>query len=585
MAELALEPTLDLGDYLSAFKRRRGMILLIAGAVFLLGLITALIWPPTYQSASTILIEEQEIPAELIQSTVTSYAAQRIQVISQRVMTRSNLLEIVDKYNLYESERKRQTTEEVLFDMREDIGIDMITAEVMDPRTGRPTAATIAFTVGFEGDDPELVQKVASELTTLYLNENLKTRTEKAEETYTFLTTEADRLREEIVRLEAQLAGFKEQHVNELPELRELNLQALERTDREIANIDTQLRSIEERKIYLQGQLALLDPYAGSGDTYLSPAARLDALRTEYIRLASRYSADHPDVTSTKREIEALEKETGYIESESDKRARLQTLEQELSVAKKTYTAEHPDVKRLQREIARVEEELRNPPATPAPTVATSGADNPAYVNLQSQYEATNSEARSLREQRTRLVAKLEEYEQRLLQTPKVEQEYRAIARDLESATVRYQSLNAKQMTAEVAQELEKERKGEKFTLIDPAILPEEPVSPNRPAIIFLSLVLALGAGVGSAAMAESMDSAVRGAKGLVSVLHTAPLAVIPYLANETDTSRERNRKLVIWGSVAAGIVVILLLIHFLVSPLDVLWFRALRKADTVIGG
>jgi hypothetical protein len=206
-------------------------------------------------------------------------------------------------------------------------------------------------------------------------------------------------------------------------------------------------------------------------------------------------------------------------------------------------------------------------------------------VNLQSQYEATNSEARSLREQRTRLVAKLEEYEQRLLQTPKVEQEYRAIARDLESATVRYQSLNAKQMTAEVAQELEKERKGEKFTLIDPAILPEEPVSPNRPAIIFLSLVLALGAGVGSAAMAESMDSAVRGAKGLVSVLHTAPLAVIPYLANETDTSRERNRKLVIWGSVAAGIVVILLLIHFLVSPLDVLWFRALRKADTVIGG
>ena len=126
MAELALEPTLDLGDYLSAFKRRRGMILLIAGAVFLLGLITALIWPPTYQSASTILIEEQEIPAELIQSTVTSYAAQRIQVISQRVMTRSNLLEIVDKYNLYESERKRQTTEEVLFDMREDIGIDTV---------------------------------------------------------------------------------------------------------------------------------------------------------------------------------------------------------------------------------------------------------------------------------------------------------------------------------------------------------------------------------------------------------------------------------------------------------------------------
>ena len=578
-----MEPTLDLGDYLSAFRRRRGMILLIASVVFLLGLITASIWPPTYQSASTILIEAQEIPAELIQSTVTSYAAQRIQVISQRVMTRSNLLEIVKKYKLYESERKRQTTEQVLANMRDDIGIDMITAEVMDPRTGRPTAATIAFTVGFEGDNPQLVQKVANELTTLYLNENLKTRTQKAAETYVFLTTEADRLSDEISRLESELATFKEQHANELPELRDLNTRAMQRTETEIANIDTQLSGLEERKILLQGQLALLDPYAGSGEV-LSPAARLDGLRTEYIRLASRYSSNHPDVTSIKREIEALEKETGYVESEGDKRARLQALEQELSVAEKTYTEEHPDVKGLRREVAALKEKLRNPPPAAPTAAAPTGADNPAYVIIQSQYEVANSQIRSLRAQRAKQINKLKEYEQRLLNTPKVEQEYRRISRDLENTTARYQNLKGKQMTAEVAQELEKERKGEKFTLIDPAIVSEEPISPNRPAIIFLSLVLALGAGVGSAAVAESMDSVVHGTKGLISVLHTAPLAVIPYLANETDTSKERNRKRVIWASVAAGIIVILLLIHFLVSPLDVLWFRAMRKVDNIIG-
>ena len=136
MAEMALEQTLDLGDYLAAFRRRRGMILLVAGIIFIIGLITAWVWPPTYQSSSTILIEEQEIPSELIQSTVTTYAAQRIQVISQRVMARSNLMEIVNKYNLYEKERRRYTTEEVLAEMREDIGIEMITAEVVDPRTG-----------------------------------------------------------------------------------------------------------------------------------------------------------------------------------------------------------------------------------------------------------------------------------------------------------------------------------------------------------------------------------------------------------------------------------------------------------------
>jgi uncharacterized protein involved in exopolysaccharide biosynthesis len=140
-------------------------------------------------------------------------------------------------------------------------------------------------------------------------------------------------------------------------------------------------------------------------------------------------------------------------------------------------------------------------------------------------------------------------------------------------------------MTAEVGQEMEKERKGEKFTLIDPAVLPEEPVSPNRPAIIFLSLVLALGAGVGSAAVAESMSSAVRGAKGVAAILHTAPLAVIPYLENIADTRSRSKKKRLVLISTIAGIVILLLLVHFLFSPLDVLWFRGLRKVDTIVGG
>ena len=158
------------------------------------------------------------------------------------------------------------------------------------------------------------------------------------------------------------------------------------------------------------------------------------------------------------------------------------------------------------------------------------------------------------------------------------------IARELEQSSARYQATKAKQMTAEVGQEMEKERKGEKFTLIDPAVLPEEAVSPNRPAIIFLSLVLALGAGVGSAAVAESMSGAVRGAKGVTALLHTAPLAVIPYLANTADTRSRSKKKRLLLISTIAGIVILLLLVHFLFSPLDVLWFRGLRKVDAIVG-
>ena len=581
MTELALEQTPDIGDYLAAFRRQRGLIVLVAGLTLLLGIITAFIWPATYQASATILIEEQEIPTDLIQSTVTSYAAQRIQVISQRVMSRSNLLAIIDKYNLFERERKLNTIEEVLLDMREDIHIDMINAEVMDPRTGRPTAATIAFTLGFDSDSPQQALKVTNELTTLYLDENLKSRTEKAAETYDFLTIEAERLKEEIASLETTLATFKEQNINTLPELRDLNTQILERTEREIADVDTQIRNLDERKIYLQGQLALIQPY-GSGDSR-SPSARLEVLRTEYIHLASRYSPDHPDVTRAKREIRALEKETGQVASADYLQEQLRALRKQLATAEESYTDEHPDVKSLRRQVSTLERELKETAGRPSTSLPVAAPDNPAYVNLQTQLQAAVAEAGALRIKRSQLQDKIADYEARLMQTPKSEQEFRAIARDLENASMRYQEIRAKQMTAEVAQEMEKERKSEKFTLIDPAILPQEPVSPNRPAIIFLSLVLAIGAGIGSAAVRESLDKAIRGVKSLTATMHMAPLAVIPYVANSAEGNRRRQHRMMILALVVGSIIVLLALIHFFIGPLDVMWFRAMRKFDSMM--
>jgi len=582
MAELALEQTLDLGDYLSAFSRRKALILFIAGIVFLIGAITAFVWPPTYQSSSTILIEAQEVPSELIQSTVTSFAAQQIQVISQQVLARGNLMEIVEKYNLYADDRERYTTEEVLAKMRDDISVDLITAEIMDPRTGRPGVATIAFTLSFKSESPQQAQKVAGELTTLFLTQNLKSRTEKAAETYDFLTEEASGLNDDIIRLEAELSEFKEKNLYTLPESRELNTLSMQRTENELADIDTQIQALEEKRIYLNGQLPLLDPY-NMGDV-MSPKARLDALRTEYLSLASRYSPSHPDVTRIKREIAALEKDTGNYSSPDDQRAQLALLRQQLVTARQTYTAEHPDVKSLTRQIETLQNDIQNPSASTQRAPASVNADNPAYVNIQTQLAAANSEIKSLRARRTKTAAKLADYEERLLLTPKIEQDYRVIVRDLEQASSQYQITKAKQMAAGVGQAMEKERKGEKFTLIDPAVLPEEPISPNRPAILFLSLVLALGAGVGTAAVAESISDAVRGAKGVAAILNAAPLAVIPYLPNAAETRSRSNKKKLIIISVIAGIIIMLLLIHFFVSPLDVLWYRIMRKADKVIG-
>ena len=578
------EQTLDFSDYFDAFKRRRTSILVIAVTVFLIGALAALLWPATYKSSATILIKEQDIPPELVRSTVTSFAAQRIQSISQKVMARPNLLEIIDKYDLYTDERKRLTTEEIIAEMRDNIGLDLIDAEVVDPRTGRPTAATIAFRLNFTGEHPGQVQKVTNELMSLYLKENLKERSEKANETSIFLKNESERLKKEIADIQEKLATFKEQHASALPELQSLNLSMMDRTEREMSDVDNQIRAQEQTRVYLLSQLAQLKPFGS--DIALDPKTRLQALRTEYLGLLARYSADHPDVIRTRREIEGLEKETGQVDSSTEQLKRIEALRGELATLRKKYSAQHPDVLKLERQIDALEQSVGSSTSREPSKLAASAADNPdnpAYIQIKTQIEAADNEIRSLRRKKVELKKKLDDYEQRLIETPQVEREYSFLQRDLQNTVTEYQDIRAKLTSAEIAQELEKDSKGERFEIVEPPILPEEPVSPNRPAILFLSLILALGAGLGYAAVAESLDDAVRGSKSLSFTVGAAPLAVIPYLYNDAEVSK---RKRVLTTKVAAAtatIVFAIAMLHFFWKPLDVIWYKALRKADVVI--
>jgi succinoglycan biosynthesis transport protein ExoP len=576
------EQTLDFSDYLDALKRRRMAVFAIAATVFIAGALFALLWPPTYESKATILIKEQDIPPELVQSTVTSYASQRIQAISQRVMARSKLSEIINEYGLYAEDRERLTSEQIVEEMRENIDLNMIDAEVVDPRTGRPTAATIAFQLSFSGEHPEQVQKVANELMSLYLKENLRERSEKATETFTFLDEEAKRLSNNIAALDERLAAFKAEHAYSLPELSELNRQVLDRTEREMSDIDTQIRSLQERKILLQGQLAQIKPFGA--DANLDPATRLQALRTQYYGLIARYSEDHPDVIRVKREIEGLEQEIGGVDSSAEQLKQIEALRGELAALKKKYSDEHPDVIKLTRQIESLERSAKRAPARAAlASAAAQNPDNPAYVQLKSQLEAADAELRALRSKKEDLRSKLAEYEQRLVKTPQVEAEYRSLARQFELETGKYKEISAKKMSAKIAQELEKDSKGERFEIVEPPIRPEEPVSPNRPAILFLSLVLALGSGIGFAAVAESMDDSVHGSKSIATTLGAAPLATIPYLENEVEVSK-RKRQVATRAAAAVGAVVLVIVaLHVFWTPLDVLWYKALRKADVVI--
>ncbi len=578
------EQAADFSDYLDGFKRRRKSILVIALGIFIAGALAAFLWPATYKSSATILIKEQDIPPDLVRSTVTSFASQRIQAISQKVMARPNLMEIIDKYNLYADERARLTTEEIITEMRGNIGLDLIDADVVDPRTGRPMAATIAFQLSFKGENPGQVQKVANELMSLYLKENIKERSEKANETYTFLNDESKRLNHQIRDLETQLAQFKEKHVNSLPELQQLNLSMMDRTERELSDIGNQIRAQEQTRVYLQSQLAQLKPFGS--DPSMNPKTRLQALRTQYLALIARYSPDHPDVINLKREIAGLEQETGQVDSSAQQLKQIEALRGERATLLKKYSPEHPDVVKLDRQIQSLEQSITTAPAADKSNLATAAADNPdnpAYIQIQTQLESADMEIRSLKAKKAELEAKQSDYEQRLVETPQVERQYRALQRDLQNTTTEYDNIHAKLVSAQIAQQLEKDSKGERFEIIEPPILPEEPVSPNRPAIVFLSFVLALGSGIGYAALAENMDDAVHGDKSVAITVGAAPLAVIPYVATDSEIRQQKRRLATRLTATAAAILVGVAAIHYFWQPLDVLWYKALRKADVVI--
>jgi len=206
--------------------------------------------------------------------------------------------------------------------------------------------------------------------------------------------------------------------------------------------------------------------------------------------------------------------------------------------------------------------------------------DDPMYMTLEAQLSSVDSEIKSINLERKMLVKKLDVMEQRLFSSPQVEREYLNLMRDYENAVSRYREIKNKQMKADVSKQLESESKGERFTLIDPAIVPQKPVSHNRPGIIFLGFIFALGSGFGTAFFIETMTKAVRGAKSIEMLTGVKPLSVVPYQMNLGDlTKRKKYSKRAIIAMVVL-IMVKLLIIHYFVSPFDVLWFRVLRRIE-----
>jgi polysaccharide chain length determinant protein (PEP-CTERM system associated) len=529
-------------ELVAALRRRAALVLSVTAVLAVVSIVVAIVLPPTYRSSATIRVQEQEVPPDLVRSTITSFADERIQVISQQVMTRPVLLALIEKYDLYAKYRGRLTEDEILDRIRKDIKLTTINADISDRSSGRRVNATIAFTISYDAPRPDRAQKVVNELASLYLDENSKVRRQSVAETSEFLAQEADRLAKQIQSIEEKLALFKRRNVGRMPDSSAVNVQLADRTESELRRVEQQIPVLEDRKLSLESQLALIKPNIsvasgpglgnGTGEQReLTPEERLRALQSQYASMSVLYTADHPDIRRVRQEIAALKAQT----------------------AASARSAE------------------RGSGANEAP-------DNPAYILLATQLQNTRRELAQLAASREDLRAKQRIYDARLMQIPEVEREYNELTRDYGNAQARYREIKTKEMQAAGAFELERDSKAERFSLGEPANLPQSPVKPNRLAIALGGLLASLGSGLGLAFLLEMFDPSVKGPLELARIAPVAILTAIPYIETQSERVGTRRRTLALIALCGILGLAALYTIDSFVRPLPDLFDAAMRR-------
>jgi polysaccharide chain length determinant protein (PEP-CTERM system associated) len=514
---------LNLKDVVEIAKRRKWGLLLPALAVFLLAAVIAMALPSIYRSTSTILIEVQEIPPELVMSTVTSYAEQRLQMINQRIMSATKLLDIIGRFNLYADLKARKATEEIVDKMRKDIKLETISADVVDRRTGSPKQATIAFSLSYSGKQPAVVQQITNVLTSFYLEENLKVREQQTTGTRKFFEDEMKGIQASLARIDGKISEYKRNNLASLPELIPITLSEQTQADSQILHLGEQLRSLKEKESYLQEQLA-----ATTQEDVNPDKVRLNELRARLVDLRSRYSEEYPDVRKANTSIAELEKQLKASDN-SAVAARL---------------------------------------------------SNPIYANVASQLAGTKSEIESSKRQIELFREKRDGLRRNFAASPRVEEGFKAFYSERANLQAKYDDLSRKFMEAKVAHGLEKEQMGERFTIIDAARFPEKPVSPNRPAILLIGLILGIGSGIGVASLQEFGDRSARSADALARATGFPVLAGIPEIVTGKEiAARKSKRRLLLAGGTAA-VLVGLAIVHFFIMDIDIVLAKVARRMN-----
>jgi len=520
-----------------------------------------------------IRIQSQQIPRDLVPSTVTSYVDQRIQAITQEMKSRVNILHLVEKYDLLPNKRAKMTTEDLVDEVGERITVEPINTEIFK-ESRNPVLLTIAIALSYEDKSPKKAQLVTTEISSYYMEKNLESRQRHARGTTDFLREQLQQVKADIEVLETKLARIRESHLEALPEFTSLNMQKLEKLNADISSFNMQIRSFEEQRSSLRNRLAMLDPYAGGSARVMSPEERLQQARLERAQLTSRYSEKHPVIQAKGREIELLEEQVGDHRELARLQERQKELKIELADQKSRYTDKHPRVKNTIREIEEIKEQLGSlQTSVGQPTSAdhADGASNPAYVTLSSDLDKIEVSIAALKAERARHEAQSKAVYEKLHDMPQVAIEFNELSTDYKIAKAHYSEIQQKLMAAQVSQGMEDERLGETFEIVEPAFMPERPYRPNRLAIILIGLVLGVGVSIGLVSLQEYTDTRIHDTKTLERISGIPVFSAIPRIITQEERTRSRQRLVAPAAGAVCGVAVALVFFHLMVMDLYVL--------------
>lgn len=470
----------QLMEYLGLLKSKAWTIGLLTLAVTLIAIVAITFLPDQYRATTTILVDPQQIPDRYVASTVPSDPAERLNTITQQVLSASRLGQIIDEMNLYAG-MKNSPREDVIENMRRHITLQV--------KQGSPGLSS--FTITYESSSAVLAAKVANRLASSFIEWNLRNRAQLAEDTTKFMSSQLDEAKQNLQSQEEKVREFKMQHIGQMPDQVQANLQTLSRLQSALQANSDALNRLEQEK-----------------------------------QLLSRL----PDPPSSSAPVQLTE------------RQRLQQEERQLTSQlwdlKKKYTESHPDVVAADARLKQVQEQLKSLPPDPQ-SVKDSSATAVRLDLIEKEEQRLTKEGRDIQGQ-------IAVYQGKVDSVPLREQELSELTRDYETSKEEYRSLLDKTHSAEMANDLEKRQQGERFTIMDPARVPQRPFKPNRLALMYVSLAGAFFFAIAVVMVQDNLSGAIKAERELKELLPSSAclLGSIPTIEITSDRRRRMRHRI-----------------------------------------